>query len=63
MHTPSVPTSPSRTPPLQIVGSDPLPRWEDLPLEQQRELVMILARLVIKRLPSQGLTGGGRSDD
>lgn len=38
-------------PSLQLTPSDPLPRWEHLPPERQRELVMTLAAMLIKRLP------------
>lgn len=30
----------------------PLPRWEQLPTERQRELILTLAALVVKRLPA-----------
>ena len=43
---------PEKFPP-PIIRSDPLPRWEQLPPERQRELVMLLATLLLKRLPSQ----------
>jgi hypothetical protein len=55
-------TNPSGKPQTQIVRSDPLPRWEQLPLERQRELVMLLATLLLKRLPSQELTREEVSD-
>ena len=42
--------SQSGTPQMQIIRSDPLPQWEDLPPEQQRELVLLLATLLLKRL-------------
>jgi hypothetical protein len=35
---------------MQIIRSDPLPQWEDLSPEQQRELVLLLATLLLKRL-------------
>jgi hypothetical protein len=34
-----------------LIRSDPLPRWEQLPPERQRELVLLLATLLLKRLP------------
>jgi hypothetical protein len=34
-----------------IIRSDPLPRWEQLSQERQRELVLLLATLLLKRLP------------
>lgn len=34
-----------------IIRSDPLPRWEQLSPERQRELVLLLATLLLKRLP------------
>ena len=34
-----------------IIRSDPLPRWEQLPPERQRDLVLLLATLLLKRLP------------
>jgi hypothetical protein len=36
-----------------LIRSDPLPWWEQLSPERQRELVMLLATLVLKRLPGQ----------
>jgi len=43
-------TSWSGTPQVQIVRSDPLPKWEEVPPEQRRELVLLLATLLLKRL-------------
>jgi hypothetical protein len=63
MLTPSNLTHPSGSPQAQIVRSDPLPRWEQLPLEQQRELVMLLATLLVKRLPGHPLTREAVSDE
>ncbi len=60
---PSTTLSRSGTPQAQIVRSDPLPQWEQLPPERQRELVMLLATLLLKRLPSQELTREEVSDD
>ncbi len=30
----------------------PLPRWEQFPTERQRELILMLAAIVVKRLPA-----------
>lgn len=38
---------------VQVIHSDPLPHWEQLPRQQQRDLIMLLATLLSKRLPSQ----------
>jgi hypothetical protein len=38
--------SPANNPPV------PLPRWEQLLLEHQHELIMTLAAILIKRLPA-----------
>ena len=43
-------TSWSGTPQVQIVRSDPLPKWEEVPPEQRREPVLLLATLLLKRL-------------
>ncbi len=63
MPTSSNLTNRSGTPQAQIVRSDPLPRWEQLPPEQQRELVRLLATLLIKRLPGPALSWEEASDD
>jgi hypothetical protein len=34
-----------------MIRSDPLPRWEQLPPERQRELVLLLVTLLLKQLP------------
>lgn len=44
-------TSRSEAARLRLIRSDSLPRWEQLSPERQRELVMLLATLVLKRLP------------
>ncbi len=56
-------TSRPGPPQVKIVRSDPLPQWKQLPPERQRELVMLLATLLLKRLPSQELTREEVSDD
>lgn len=38
--------------PHQAIAT-PLPRWEDLPGERQRELIMTLAAILVKRLATQ----------
>jgi hypothetical protein len=53
MLTRSPLTNPSGNPQIEIVRSDPLPQWEHLPPERQRELVLVLATLLVKRLPEQ----------
>jgi hypothetical protein len=43
---------------VQVIHSDPLPHWEQLPRPQQQDLIMLLATLLGKCLPSQtGLAG------
>jgi hypothetical protein len=48
---------------LRLIRSDPLPRWEQLSPERQRELVMLLATLVLKRLPGPGQSQEVESHD
>ena len=63
MSTETPLTKRSGRPQVQIVQSDPYPRWEQLPLERQRELVLLLASLLLRRLAGQGLSKEVGSDD
>lgn len=56
-------TKRSETPQAQMVRSDPLFRWDQLPAAQQRELVLLLASLLLKRLPARLVTREEASDD
>lgn len=47
----------------QLVVPPPLPRWEDLPAECQRELLMTLAAMLVKQLTARRLTQKGRSHE
>lgn len=49
---------------FQIIHSDPLPRWEQLPQQQRRDLIRLLAMLLGKRLPTRlDLAGQEASDE
>ena len=63
MAQPLALSSQSGISPVQIVRSDPLPQWEELPPEQQRELVLLLATLLLKRLASHTQSGEVADDD
>ncbi len=52
MDTPLPIVLPS-TRPTPDAPPPPLPRWEQLPVARQRELILTLASLLVKRLPSQ----------
>ena len=52
----TLPTVLPSTRPAPDAAPPPLPRWEHLPTARQRELVLTLASLLVKRLPDQGPT-------
>jgi hypothetical protein len=44
----------------QLIVPPPLPRWKDLPVEYQRELLMTLAAMLVKQLTARRPTQQGR---
>ncbi len=52
----TLPTVLPSTRPAPDAPPPPLPRWEQVPAARQRELVLTLASLLVKRLPRQGPT-------
>ncbi len=63
MPKPCVLANPAGKASLQIVWTEPLPQWAQLPPECQRELVVILVGMLVKRLPIQRLAGKGEADE
>jgi hypothetical protein len=54
MMNATLPTAPCPESPARRDPPSPgLPNWEQLPAARQRELVLTLASLLVKRLPSQ----------
>ena len=56
MFHPSDLTVPSGQAKSQLIPSAPLPRWDQLPPTYQRELVRLLATLLLKRLSRPSLS-------
>ena len=56
MDTPVLTTPSPDRPRLVCPTPASLPRWEQLPAERQRELVLTLATMLLKRLPAPRLT-------
>lgn len=53
MNCPPVLSIQAAKPSFKIILLEPLPRWENLPPEQRRELVMTLATMLVKQLSVQ----------
>jgi hypothetical protein len=53
MNCSPVPNIPPRGSILRIPPNDVLPPWEQLPPQRQRELIIALAVILVKRLPGK----------
>jgi len=53
MNRPPVPNVPPRGSIPRSAPSDALPRWEQCPPQHQRQLIIALAAILVKRLPGK----------